>query len=87
MLKITSDLKGQMLWVGADETIDERFVLNIMVGKLVNDYYSPPHLVNLIFLEKTNVEHVSRAINETITKLLPDTERSDVVLLLSDAAA
>lgn len=88
MLQIISDLKDHMLWMGADETTDAagRFVLNVVVGKITEEN-SSPYLVNVIFLERTNAEHVSRAVNETLTKILPDTQPSDIVLLLSDAGA
>ena len=85
MMQITSDLKDHMLWVGTDETTNAagRFVLNVVVGKLT-DEYSSPYLVNVVFLDRTHAEHVSRAVNETLTKILPDTQPSDIVLLLTN---
>ena len=85
---IKSDLKGSPLWLGVDETIDAkgRYVANVIIGKLNNEGFHQPYLVNCTFLEKANTSTISRLVSDTLRSLWPDFDANLLRVLLSDTA-
>ena len=59
---------------------------NVLVGKLDNDGYTPPYLVNCVFMEKTDSAHVARLINNTLRMLFPNFDADLAKIIVSDAA-
>jgi hypothetical protein len=89
MDEIRSDLEGSPVWIGMDETTDVmgRYVGNVLVGKLDNEKYHPPHLVNCVFLDKCDLSAVSaRLINDTLHLISPNFDKDLARVLVSDAA-
>uniref|UniRef100_UPI00358E2E52 transcription factor 19 isoform X1 n=1 Tax=Myxine glutinosa TaxID=7769 RepID=UPI00358E2E52 len=86
---IRADLGQQPIWLSVDETTDSagRYVANIIAGRLSKEGYFRPHLVQCMFLEKTNSGEIVRAVNDTLRYLWPDFKPECLKVLVSDAAA
>jgi len=88
MEKIRADLKGSPVWIGMDETSDAlgRSVGNVLMGKLDNEKYHSPYLVNCTFLDKCDSSEVARLINDSLRIISPYFDKDLAKILLSDAA-
>ncbi|KAF4531152.1 hypothetical protein B566_EDAN017171 [Ephemera danica] len=87
---IKEALKSGALYAIVDETTDRdgRYICNVLVGLLLEDGPSPPYLIAVKQLERTNQNTVSRCVDEALTDLFGDSSaRNRLLLLLSDAAA
>uniref|UniRef100_UPI00358E8181 uncharacterized protein n=1 Tax=Myxine glutinosa TaxID=7769 RepID=UPI00358E8181 len=86
---ICADLGQQPIWLSVDEMTDSagRYVANIIAGRLSKEGYFRPHLVQCMFLEKTNSGEIVRAVNDTLRYLWPDFKPECLKVLVSDAAA
>lgn len=85
---IKEDLSGQPIFVSADETTDAagRYVANIIIGKL-SDPYEAPVLAQSLFLDKTNGDTITRAVDDTIRKFWNEFDRKLLKVFVTDAAA
>lgn len=87
---IRKDIGEEFVWLAVDETTDAngRYVANVVVGKLVPEQPSQPHLIVCRVLEKTNSDTIARVVNSAMGVLWKDGVQHDrVLLLLTDAAA
>lgn len=86
LTQIQADLEGAPVWIGMDETTDRmgRYVGNVMVGKLDNQGYHHPYLINCAFLDKCDSSVVARLINDTM-KMIPNFDPDQAKVLVSDA--
>lgn len=88
LTSIKNLLDGHPLWISVDETTDVkgRHVAIVLVGRLDNEKYHQPHVVNIAFMEKTNSDTIAQLINDTIRGLFPQFEADLLKLFLTDGA-
>jgi hypothetical protein len=78
------------IWVALDKTTDsvDRFIANLVAGKLYIEVPSIPHLICTKVLHHTNHSTVVRFVNDGLKVLWPTRVHEEkVVILYSDAAA
>jgi hypothetical protein len=87
--KIRNHVSNNKIWVSIDETtnIEERFVVNVIIGVLLTDGPGEIFLINTEELEKANHQTIFKLFDKSINLLWPQGVQHDSVLLfLSDAA-
>lgn len=88
MVNIRHELEDSPVWISVDETTDTvgRCVANVLMGKLSNETFSRPYLVNCTFLEKPDSSSVSRLVNDTLHLLFPEFDANLAKMLVMDGA-
>ena len=88
MEKLRQDL-DEPIYIMVDETTDvvERYVVNLLMGKLDNDKYHAPLLVHYSFLKTCDSSAIARVVNRAIHILWPDFNPEKLKVFLSDMAA
>lgn len=87
--RIRLEIGDGPIWVSLDETtdIDGRFVCNVVIGLLHDEYYSEPWLLMSEELFKCNFQTVGKLFNDAMQLLWPSGVKYDNVLLfVTDAA-
>ena len=86
--EIQTSRQDSSIWIDVDETTDAcgPYVHNVHFGKLDNENYNPPFLVNCAFLDKPDSSSIARLVNDSIRALWPNFDTS-LLKLLSDTAA
>ena len=61
-------MESGSIYAIADETTDreERYICNVLVGQLLEDKASPPCLISVNHLVKTNCEAISHWLDECL---------------------
>jgi len=69
MERMRKKIAESFVWVSVDETTDiqGRYVANLLVGRLDETGFFPPHLISMKFLEATNHVTVSRFVNNGLS--------------------
>ncbi|KAJ4430864.1 hypothetical protein ANN_19455 [Periplaneta americana] len=75
LASIREDIGDSYIWVSVDETSDpmDRYIANMVVGKLSPDGPSIPHLVCVKELSKVNSQAIAYFVNKGLQSLYSDT--------------
>jgi len=88
MQKIKEDLFDQPIWISVDETTDKQSkeIGNVLIGKLNQEQYEAPYVVNVAVLDKTNAATIAHLVNGTVRELFPTFNNDLLKLFLTDGA-
>lgn len=90
LASIREDIGDSYIWVSVDETSDpmNRYIANMVVGKLSPDGPSIPHLVCVKELSKVNSQAIAYFVNKGLQSLYSgNIDDSKVLLFCTDAAS